>query len=103
MIHLHNTGSTDEEYGRRLFKFASKLVKAGKLDDGEEQRVIQLSIEWPIDIQIDSFPENPVPENEDNADTAKVEGIQLVDVKDVSDDENDDDDKGGNVPILSGR
>lgn len=40
MINLHNTGSKDEEYGKRLYKYSQKLIKAGKLDDGEEQRII---------------------------------------------------------------
>ena len=101
MIYLHNTGSKDEEYGKRLYKYSQKLIKAGKLDDGEEQRIIQLSIEWPIDIQIDPLAENPVPENEDNIEAAKVEGITLI--NDVTDDGDDDDDKGGNVPSLAGR
>ena len=50
LIHLHNTASNDEQYGLRLFQFAEKLVKQGKLEKDEEQRVVGLSIEWPVDI-----------------------------------------------------
>lgn len=63
MIYLHNNASKDEEYGWRLFKFAKKMVKSQKLEESEEQRIIQLSIEWPVDIQLDMMHTNPVPDN----------------------------------------
>ena len=59
LIHLHNTAHKDDQYGLRLFKFAESLIKQGKLEKDEEQRVVGLSIEWPVDVCIDNLTFNP--------------------------------------------
>lgn len=52
MINYHNRGSEDEEYGSRLMDFARDLEERGKISMDDVNKLLVLSIEWPIDIAV---------------------------------------------------
>lgn len=54
-MHLHNSASDDEKYGQRLFTYAAELVRDRKLVEGDDERILLLSVDWPIDVQMDAF------------------------------------------------
>jgi hypothetical protein len=52
LINFHNRGSEDEEYGTKLMDFARKLEERSKITEEELNKILVLSIEYPIDIAI---------------------------------------------------
>jgi hypothetical protein len=52
LINFHNRGSEDEEYGTKLIDFARKLEERSKITEEELNKILVLSIEYPIDIAI---------------------------------------------------
>ena len=53
LINFHNTAVDDKMYGDRLYAFSKDLVQKGKLQEGDEDRILIYSVEWPVDIQLD--------------------------------------------------
>lgn len=53
IFHLHNTASDDQHYGKSLMAYVLQKIEEEKLEDGDEQKLLLLSIDWPVDIQIE--------------------------------------------------
>lgn len=58
IFYLHNNGSEDEVYAMRMMQFVQSLRRKGKLEKADEERILLLSIDWPVDIQIEYIPTN---------------------------------------------
>jgi hypothetical protein len=43
-------------YGMRMMIFVKSLIRDGKLEKADEKRILLLSIDWPVDIQIEFIP-----------------------------------------------
>ena len=56
IFYFHNNGSEDEVYAMRMMQFVQSLRRKGKLEKADEERILLLSIDWPVDIQIEYIP-----------------------------------------------
>lgn len=52
IIRLHNEASESEVYGQELFRYCQKLVQQGKADEGFEDQIYVLSVDWPLDFLV---------------------------------------------------
>lgn len=52
IIHLHNEASNSEVYGSELFRFCQQLVQKGKAEEGFEDQIYVLSVDWPLDFLV---------------------------------------------------
>ena len=49
---FHNSAIEDEVYGERLFNYLLSLCDKGKVDQEWAERVLVLSLDWPLDLKI---------------------------------------------------
>ena len=52
LIHLHNHGSEDDNYGSRMIQFAQKLQERMQITLEDVEKLLVLSIEWPLNIMV---------------------------------------------------
>ena len=50
---LHNEAIEEETYARGLYNFCQELIEEGKLPEGFDDKAYILSVDWPIDFNID--------------------------------------------------
>ena len=60
---LHNGASNSEVYGAELYDFVSGLVRENKAPQGFDEQVYVLSVDWPLDMQIEYEPVSPETED----------------------------------------
>ena len=58
IIRLHNEASDSEVYGQELFRFCQQLVQEGKADEGFEDQIYVLSVDWPLDFLVGYIPKD---------------------------------------------
>ena len=53
LISLHNHGSEDDIYASRMVQFAQQLMRRRQMSQEDVEKLLVLSIEWPVDIAVD--------------------------------------------------